>query len=113
VKATALAFACLAAACGAPRGTIGAVLAQQPNGELYAREVPDDLGADKSGLRQGDQILLIDGMDVRGLSSERVHQVLSGDVGAPVKLTVIRGEEVLHITVKRTASKKRRPAPAR
>lgn len=108
-----LALVALCTACGPERGTIGAVLAQRPNGELEVREVPEKLGADKSGLREGDQILLIDGMDVRGLSSEAVHRALSGEVGEPVKLTVVRGEEVLRITVRRTPAQKRRPLPPR
>lgn len=109
---TVFALLLAAGACGPDRGTIGAVLAQRPGGELYVRDVPDELAADKAGLQPGDQILLIDGMDVRGLSAERVHQVLSGDVDAPVRLTVIRGDEVLRVTVKRTRAKKRRdPAP--
>lgn len=103
----------LAGACAAQRGTIGAVLAQQPDGNLYVRDAPDELAADKAGLRTGDQILLIDGMDVRGMSPDHVHQMLSGEVGAPVKLTVIRGEEVIRVTVKRTPAKKRRPAQGR
>jgi carboxyl-terminal processing protease len=113
VRRAALALLVLCAACAAERGTIGAVLAQQPNGELHVREVPEKLAADKSGLREGDQILLIDGMDVRGLSSDAVHQALSGDVGEPVKLTIVRGEEVLRITVRRTPAKKRSMTPPR
>jgi C-terminal processing protease CtpA/Prc len=113
VRVVQAALLCVLAACAAQRGTIGAVLAQRPDGELIVREVPDDLGAGKSGLLPGDQILLIEGIDVRGLSSERVHEALSGEVGDPVRLTVIRGEEVLRVTVVRTPAKQRRGAPAR
>lgn len=110
-RALVLLLSCVALGCAPPRGTIGAVLAQQSDGKLYVREVPADLAADKSGLQSGDQILLIEGMDVRGLPPERVHELLSGDVGQPVKLTVVRGEEVLRVTVKRTPAKKRPKAP--
>jgi C-terminal processing protease CtpA/Prc len=103
-----LAFALLAAGCGPDKGTIGAVLAQDARGHLVVHEVPDGLAADKQGLQPGDEILTIDGMDVRMLDTKTVHQVLSGDVGDPVKLTVIRGEEVLRVTVKRTPAKSRK-----
>jgi C-terminal processing protease CtpA/Prc len=112
VKAWPIALFFLAAACAEQRGTIGAVLSQQPDGKLFVRDVPEELGADKAGLEPGDQILLIEGMDVRGLSDVRVHELLSGEVGAPVRLTVLRGEEVLRITVKRTPAKKRRKRAA-
>jgi C-terminal processing protease CtpA/Prc len=105
-----LAIGCVA--CGPPRGTIGAVLARQPNGELIVREVPDRLAASKAGLEPGDQVLLIDGKDVRAMSAEQVHQALSGDVGAAVKLTVVRGDEVVRMTVKRSPARPRqRSAP--
>lgn len=89
-------------ACGPPRGTIGAVLARQPSGQLEVREVPGRLAASKAGLEPGDQVLLIDGKDVRAMSAEQVHQSLSGNVGDPVKLTVVRGDEVVRLTIKRS-----------
>jgi carboxyl-terminal processing protease len=95
-------------ACGAQRGTIGAVLATQPGGELVVREVPRGLGAAKAGLEPGDQVLLIDGKDVRAMSTEQIHAALSGDVGQPVKLTVVRGDEVVRLTIRRSAVPPRR-----
>lgn len=89
-------------ACGPKRGTIGAVLGQTPDGRLYVRDVPPGLGAARAGLRPDDQILLINGMDVRAMSVQQVHQALSGAVGESVKLTVVRGERVLHVKVRRT-----------
>jgi len=96
----------VAVACGPKQGTIGAVLAQQSDGTLYVREVPDGLAADKAGLRPDDQILLIEGMDVRMMDQKQVHQALVGEIGSTVKLTVIRGEEVIHMTVKRTPARR-------
>ena len=100
-------------ACGPQRGTIGAVLAQQPSGELIVREVPDRLGASRAGLEPGDQVLLIDGKDVRAMNPEQIHRALGGDVGQPVKLTVVRGDEVVRLTIKRSAVPPRRSAPPR
>lgn len=93
------------AACASERGTIGAQLGQKPDGRLFVREVPTGLAADQAGLKPGDEITLINGRDVRQLSDKQVHELLSGEVGDSVKLTVLRGEQVIRVTLKRT------PAP--
>ena len=96
----------LLGACAAQRGTIGAVLAQTPEGRIIIREVPPGLAAARAGLVPGDEILLIDGRDPRPLDEKQLHALLSGDVDSPVKLTVVRGEEVLRVTLRRTPSRK-------
>jgi carboxyl-terminal processing protease len=98
----------LASACAGQKGTIGAVLAQDKNQHLFVREVPDGLAADRAGLEVGDEILLIDGHDARAMSPAAVHDALSGEVGEPVKLTLIRGGNVVRVTVKRTPARKHR-----
>ena len=101
----ALALACgvLAAGCLPPdRGTIGAVLAQTPDQRLVLREVPAELAAGRAGLQPGDELLLIDGRDVRELDATGVHQALIGDVGDPVKLTLLREGRVIRVTLRRT-----------
>ena len=98
--------------CGPAHGTIGAILAQQPDGHLVVREVPEGLAADKAGLQPGDEVLLVDGIDVRMLDAEALHKKLSGEVDTTVKLTVVRGEQVLHLELKRTPAKRPlRPRP--
>ncbi len=91
--------------CAAERGTIGAQLGRRDDGRLFLRETPLGLAAAKAGLRPGDEITLINGQDVRAFDEKGIHRILSGEVGDPVKLTVLRGEQVLHITLQRT------PAP--
>lgn len=98
--------------CAPKRGTIGAVLGQSTDGRLYVREVPPDLAAAKAGLKPDDQILLIDGKDVRMLSAKQIHQALVGEVGEKVKLTVLRGEQILRVTLRRTPARPLAP-PAR
>ncbi len=97
----------LALACASQRGTIGANLGQQPDGRLFVREVPPGLAAAKAGLEPGDEVTLINGRDVRTLDEKSLHALLAGEVGDSVKLTVLRGERVIHVTVART------PTPAR
>ena len=106
VRWAGLAALVAAVACGPKKGTIGAVLGQTPEGELTIHDVPEGLAADKAGLKVGDKILTIDGKDVRALGPKGVHQALSGEVGEKVKLTVVRGEEIIRVTLKRTPSKK-------
>ena len=60
------------------------------------------MAAGQAKLKPGDEILLIDGLDVRRLDAEQINAALSGDVDSPVKLTIIRQEQVLRVTLRRT-----------
>jgi C-terminal processing protease CtpA/Prc len=94
-----------AVACVSQEGTIGAVLGQRPDGRLFVRDVPPALAAARGGLEPGDEILLVDGKDVRAMDAAVLHHALSGEVSAPVKLTVVRRDAVIRVTLART------PAP--
>ena len=96
------------AACEAPRGTIGAVIAQDDqSGRLFVRDVPPNLAAGKAGLKRGDEILLIDGLDVRPMAPKQIHAALAGDVDATVKLTLVRAEtQIIRVTLKRTEARR-------
>jgi C-terminal processing protease CtpA/Prc len=108
--AAALVAAALAtlAGCGPNRGTIGAVLVQDGEQRLFVREVPAGLGAERAGVRAGDEILLIDGLDARSMGDRGVHEALSGNVGEPVKLTLVRDGQIVRVTVRRSLSRKHR-----
>ncbi len=92
-------------------GTIGALLGQKPDGRLFVRDVPEGLAADRVGLEPGDEVLLIDGKDVRQMGERELYRALSGDIGTRVKLTVVRGDAVIRVTLVRTPAppKARRP----
>ncbi len=106
----ALTLAIVLCACAAQHGTIGAVIAEEPDtGRLFLRDVPPGLAAARAGLKSGDEILLIDGVDVRAMDSRQIHAMLSGEVDDQVKLTVVRGEQVLRATLKRTEAQKLLP----
>lgn len=94
-------FALLALACGTTRGSIGAVLAQTRDGRVMVREAPADLPAAQAGLARDDEILLIDGRDVRRLSPLEIHTALEGDVGTEVRLTVLREGTIERLSLKR------------
>jgi C-terminal processing protease CtpA/Prc len=52
-------------------------------------------------MAPGDEILLIDGQDVRSLSPDAVHRLLEGDVGTTVNLTLLRRGRIERIAVER------------
>jgi C-terminal processing protease CtpA/Prc len=87
------------------------MLAQDAEKRLFIREVPPGLAADKAGVQAGDEVLLIDGRDARQMSSKDVHAALSGEVGQPVKLTLIRDGKVVRVRLERTPAG-RPPPPA-
>ena len=97
-------------ACGPGRGTIGAILGQRADGTLTVRATPKKLAAVDAGLRPGDELLLIDGRAVRGMSRADLRVALGGDEGTRVKLTVIRDDEVIRVTLTRTVAEKYRTA---
>lgn len=105
----ALLLSALVLGCAPERGTIGAVLAQTPDQRLVLRDVPPQLAAGRAGLQPGDELLLIDGRDVRELDERGVHRALGGEVGDSVKLTLLREGRVIRVTLRRTPA----PTPAK
>lgn len=59
--------------------------------------------AEKSGFRVGDKIIKVDGIDVVGNSINEVRNLVVGELGTTVVLTVLRNGEMLDITGTRTA----------
>jgi C-terminal processing protease CtpA/Prc len=92
----------LALQCGPQHGTIGALLAQRPDGTIVVRDAPPNLAAAQNGIEPGDELLLIDGRDVRPMTPKELHRVLSGSVGEPVKLTLVRGDRVIRVHLRRS-----------
>jgi C-terminal processing protease CtpA/Prc len=105
--------AALAGGC-APTGpgSMGAVLGRDNETRaLYVRDVPPGLGAEKAGLRPGDQLVMIEGFYVKDLTAEQIRKRLRGDAGSTVELTLLRGEEVRHVRVTRVPMREHRAAP--
>ncbi len=59
--------------------------------------------ADKAGIRPDDRIVEIEGKDAKGMTSQKVSDLLRGDPGSTVKLKVKKfpGEEVVDLRIKR------------
>jgi C-terminal processing protease CtpA/Prc len=101
----------LAAACAGPgMGSVGAVLGRdRDTGALHVRDAPEGMAAADAGLLPGDQIKMIDGVLCDNLDKNHIQALLRGEIGTKVRLTVVRGEQVLHIEVTRGAMRKPEP----
>ena len=116
-------------------GSVGAVFSRDNETRaLIVREAAPGAGAEKAGLLPGDQVIMIDGWYVRGMSTKDVRARLRGEIGTTVRLTVVRGmgqstgshderpggapssaggDEVHHLQVRRSGLAERRALPPR
>lgn len=78
-------------------GGIGALI-QTRGDKVTITEPYQGFGADKAGLRAGDRIVEIDGKTAIGKNSEEIRQVLLGQPGTTVEITVERPGEDKTIT---------------
>jgi C-terminal processing protease CtpA/Prc len=94
---------CLVQACSPSTGSVGAILGKDvQSGRLYVREVPPGLAAALAGVRDGDEILAIDGAPVADMPPGEVHVRLEGSVGSKVTLLVLRDGLTRKFEVTRT-----------
>lgn len=84
-------------------GSIGAMLGRDDDTHaVHVRDVPKGLAADEAGLLPGDEIVMIDGFYARDLGPKELRALLRGEIGSPVELTILRGEEVRRVVLRRT-----------
>jgi carboxyl-terminal processing protease len=70
-------------------GGIGAVTREIGNRTVVTM-IMEGYGAQKGGLKIGDEVLKIDDLDLSKLSREQSSQLMKGQVGTPVSLTIKR-----------------------
>ncbi len=104
--------------CGAAAGVEGSIAAvlerDRSSGRVLVREVPDGRASSVAGLERGDRLKMIDGTHVDDLDAAALVRALRGPVGRVVRLTVVRGEEVLELEVRREPlGRTVEPVPAR
>jgi C-terminal processing protease CtpA/Prc len=98
-------------ACGgADVGSIGAILARDAeSGRVLVEEAPEGLAASTAGIERGDELIVVDGVQVTELTPDELRHKLRGEVGSEVKVTLARGDRILRLSLKRTPLGK--PAP--
>ncbi len=70
-------------------GGIGSLI-RSIDGDVYISEPYENSPAQKSGLRAGDKILMIDGTDIRDKDQEEISSLLKGQSGTGLKVTYER-----------------------
>ncbi|MBI3998560.1 MAG: S41 family peptidase [Armatimonadetes bacterium] len=72
------------------------IVIEEKNGQVVITEVLENSPASETGLRAGDVIIAVDGVSTTGHSLEQVSQMIRGNEGTPVVLTIRRqGDEAL------------------
>lgn len=101
-----VAIFCLLAGCSSAPGTIGAGMGRRAeDGRLFVRSVPPGQGAAEAGLEVDDEIVAIDGKDVRRMSEDDVRRAVRGDLGSTMTVTIVRSGVRRDVVVKRSALK--------
>lgn len=86
-------------------GGIGAYIMQRPEGGVQVTEPRDGTPSQKAGLRPGDRFLIINGDSVTNADSKTVSNMLRGQAGTDVKVTVKRPyvtDSILDFTITRS-----------
>ena len=73
---------------------------------LYVAHVHPEGPAGQAGIKNGDEVVTVNGAPVIGKTYGQVVQTVRGEVGTEVKLGVRRGEEVREIAITRVAAEK-------
>lgn len=81
---------------------------------LHIIDVVPDAPAAQAGVRTGDVVVTMDGNSMAGISTTDIAKYAGGDVGTPLKLTLLRGakQQRLEFTLLRAVIKQR-PASAK
>lgn len=86
-------------------GGIGAYIMQRPEGGVQVTEPRDGTPSQKAGMRPGDMFLIINGDSVTNADSKTVSNMLRGQAGTDVKVTVKRPyvtDSILDFTITRS-----------
>lgn len=81
-------------------GGIGSLI-RSVDGGVYISEPYEGFPAAKSGLKAGDRILEIDGKTVEGKNQEQISNLLKGQSGTPLVLTIDRNGEKKSVSLTR------------
>jgi carboxyl-terminal processing protease len=83
--------------------SIGLVLGRS-NGQYIIRKILPGSPANQAGLLKGDVVAAIDSKRIKGLLQARVSELLKGDLGTEIELSILRAGKTKNFTVVRTES---------
>jgi carboxyl-terminal processing protease len=72
---------------------------------MLVRSTPPAQGAAEAALAIDDEIVAIDGKDVKGMSEDDVRRAVRGDFGSTLTVTVVRDGRRRDVSVKRSRLK--------
>lgn len=74
---------------------IGIVMRMGDSGYVVVNEVIDGGPAAEGGLKVGDEIIAVDGINVTGYDMDEVRSLVVGEIDTPVEISVRRGEDAV------------------
>ncbi|MCR4718746.1 MAG: PDZ domain-containing protein [Firmicutes bacterium] len=77
------------------------VIIQQMDDYVTVMTVLEDGAAQKAGVMEGDQIVKVDGVDVKGESVDKVQDLVVGELGTEVTVTFLRDGREITYTMQR------------
>lgn len=81
-------------------GGIGSLI-RSIDGAVYISEPYEGFPAFKSGLKAGDKLLMIDGVNIEGKDQEEISKMLKGQSGTQLEVTIERFGTIEKVVVKR------------
>lgn len=84
-------------------GAVGMRVAADESGAIVVRDLVDGLPAEAAGLEAGDRVLAVDGMSTEDMSVDTFVQLVRGEPGASVELTVAGADATRTVAVAREA----------
>ena len=82
---------------------IGTEIIQYVDSKVEVKEAYIDGPAFNAGIRDGDIIIKVDGQSIENMSLSDISGLVKGPEGTTVKITVLRNDEELEFTVKRSS----------
>ena len=73
----------------------------EEDNRIYVIKAFKDSPADKAGIHQGDKIVKVEDTDVDGSKLEMAVNMMRGEPGTTVNITILRGEELINVTLER------------
>ena len=81
-------------------GGIGSMI-RSIDGDVYISEPYEGFPAFKSGLKAGDKLLMIDGVNLKGKDQEEISKMLKGQSGTQLEVTIERFGAIEKVMLKR------------